>query len=674
MKQKYVPPRYIVRMPDKEVELDALEILEEFETRKINTTTMIRPVGGGDWTELRNTPEFIAPLAKCYKTQCKRIKHDSLGSWFIFMILLAVFPILPFFQIIFMPLEMMTLPIAIEIGLASWQNYYPFTFCMIYVITAIANLDHMLSRGLGKNTRPIPSFSMDILYWNSFEGYRRFKKYIEALPSEQRRFISILNPLVWVSLLAFLISTWFMPQNTEGGIIVYSLYIIFWILLGLTTFIFMRELKRRAVLWHQNNPPPEDNEVSSSPLLKAHKNKIWKNIVTVIVIGLPAALLAFVLLCAPYYIIGKIRMWHLEKITAELYIPLSAELYQQPSAPPHAAPELEKIDIPELPEKYYDLLGVNTIPENYDRKELVNDLQKIAPQLDKFRSVLRQYERLGIARDPENWQTIDSMHKKLHSYLYWRRMNSLVNPQANPMAQLDDLRRCKDYEVNEDPGWCIFSASRYSHLETRILSIILPELSNLQLKKIKARIREDEQAVSGIAQRYSFAEKILDTEMMISPFNVFIMFIDNIRATAIEDAIEQSKLLRQDYYQNSSDCKSFYYRIKRRGGIYFLSMMNDNVLDANIAVSRTRACYRMCLAAIAGEQYRRKYDKFPATLSELVPQYLQSVPVDPFDGKPLRYKQGKCIYSIDRDMIDDNGRRNIRHKGDSYDLVFPLKQ
>jgi len=48
----------------------------------------------------------------------------------------------------------------------------------------------------------------------------------------------------------------------------------------------------------------------------------------------------------------------------------------------------------------------------------------------------------------------------------------------------------------------------------------------------------------------------------------------------------------------------------------------------------------------------------PATLDALVPRYLPSVPADPFDARPLRFKRlprGYLIYSVGRDGVDDGG-------------------
>jgi hypothetical protein len=43
----------------------------------------------------------------------------------------------------------------------------------------------------------------------------------------------------------------------------------------------------------------------------------------------------------------------------------------------------------------------------------------------------------------------------------------------------------------------------------------------------------------------------------------------------------------------------------------------------------------------------------------LIPEFLDKVPTDPYDGKPLRYRRlddGVVVYSIGRDGKDDGGK------------------
>ena len=60
-------------------------------------------------------------------------------------------------------------------------------------------------------------------------------------------------------------------------------------------------------------------------------------------------------------------------------------------------------------------------------------------------------------------------------------------------------------------------------------------------------------------------------------------------------------------------------------------------------------------AVLALHSYHLKNEKWPAVLSDAIPE----VPLDPFDGKPLRYRLEKdgtwVVYSIGPDRVDDGG-------------------
>ena len=90
---------------------------------------------------------------------------------------------------------------------------------------------------------------------------------------------------------------------------------------------------------------------------------------------------------------------------------------------------------------------------------------------------------------------------------------------------------------------------------------------------------------------------------------------------------------------------------------------------------------RVTQAALAVQRYRLKYKKLPDSLDNLVPDYLESVPLDPFEGKELKYKKldlGFVIYSIGEDQIDDGGKEQTKSKkktGDlNYDITFIIER
>lgn len=74
--------------------------------------------------------------------------------------------------------------------------------------------------------------------------------------------------------------------------------------------------------------------------------------------------------------------------------------------------------------------------------------------------------------------------------------------------------------------------------------------------------------------------------------------------------------------------------------------------------ARTTGIVRSAIAALAAERYRMDKGRFPSRLDELTPGYLETVPLDPFDDKPLKYwvtDREIVIYSIGDDLADSSG-------------------
>jgi hypothetical protein len=88
---------------------------------------------------------------------------------------------------------------------------------------------------------------------------------------------------------------------------------------------------------------------------------------------------------------------------------------------------------------------------------------------------------------------------------------------------------------------------------------------------------------------------------------------------------------------------------------------------------------RTAQTAIAVERFRRAHNgDLPTDLNQLVPAYLPSLPRDPFDGEPLRFKRratGYVVYSIGSDLRDDGGSEGDPKKPSSAkDITFILER
>ncbi len=91
-----------------------------------------------------------------------------------------------------------------------------------------------------------------------------------------------------------------------------------------------------------------------------------------------------------------------------------------------------------------------------------------------------------------------------------------------------------------------------------------------------------------------------------------------------------------------------------------------------IAVERELVQTRdVAVVSVAMAAYHREHGMWPATLDELVPSYLPRVPLDGFDGKPLKYRllDGKpLLYSIGLDFEDNQGKAALT-EGAARDLA-----
>ena len=99
-----------------------------------------------------------------------------------------------------------------------------------------------------------------------------------------------------------------------------------------------------------------------------------------------------------------------------------------------------------------------------------------------------------------------------------------------------------------------------------------------------------------------------------------------------------------------------------------MKQISSNALLAQVRV-------RQAVAAIALERFYLKKTQYPARLDELVPEFLPAVPLDSFDGKPMRFRLSESgrylLWSVGFDGKDDAGKVNEAKPGDSSALRKP---
>jgi hypothetical protein len=91
---------------------------------------------------------------------------------------------------------------------------------------------------------------------------------------------------------------------------------------------------------------------------------------------------------------------------------------------------------------------------------------------------------------------------------------------------------------------------------------------------------------------------------------------------------------------------------------------------------RTKATLRTAYTALAMERFNLANGRWPDKLDELVPKYLSSLPLDPYDGAPLRLsRKGSAVivYSISQDKVDQGGVLLANPTNDGSDIGFILQ-
>ena len=102
-------------------------------------------------------------------------------------------------------------------------------------------------------------------------------------------------------------------------------------------------------------------------------------------------------------------------------------------------------------------------------------------------------------------------------------------------------------------------------------------------------------------------------------------------------------------------------------------MLSASYISFYLKALRIIACLRCAATACAVERFHLKYKKLPEKLEQLVPEFLEKVPIDPFDGKPLRYFRGKFDMRYDEPLPPKEVKKKKpkeKKKKDSVESMF----
>jgi hypothetical protein len=146
------------------------------------------------------------------------------------------------------------------------------------------------------------------------------------------------------------------------------------------------------------------------------------------------------------------------------------------------------------------------------------------------------------------------------------------------------------------------------------------------------------------------------------------------RAELLELMTEYVEITKLPVEQQAARFKEMEASIPRQGPM--VRLLAPAMTKVAQSFRRNQAVLRCAVAAIAVERYRLRHGHWPEGVNDLVPDLLRAVPTDPFDGKPLRYREGPewvAVYSVGPDGVDDGGKIEPQ-SGDKKgsDLVFRL--
>jgi len=89
-----------------------------------------------------------------------------------------------------------------------------------------------------------------------------------------------------------------------------------------------------------------------------------------------------------------------------------------------------------------------------------------------------------------------------------------------------------------------------------------------------------------------------------------------------------------------------------------MSILMPAFESASRTETRTLASEQCTYAVLAVERYRLNHGQLPESLNDLVPDYLDKLPTDPFSGEPVLYKRGDngfTVYTVGDNLKDDGG-------------------
>jgi len=151
-------------------------------------------------------------------------------------------------------------------------------------------------------------------------------------------------------------------------------------------------------------------------------------------------------------------------------------------------------------------------------------------------------------------------------------------------------------------------------------------------------------------------------------FRVFVFGSD----TYLDLMADVQRLAMKPFYESHDEVAALQGKY---GNNMFASILTPAFGKAFTNLGIAEADDGCAKVGVAMARYRLDNGKLPGRLADLTPRYLDEVPIDPFDGKPLRLVtkgDERIVYSIGPDLTDNGGAEYSGPDGKG-DISFKLK-
>jgi len=271
----------------------------------------------------------------------------------------------------------------------------------------------------------------------------------------------------------------------------------------------------------------------------------------------------------------------------------------------------------------------------------------------------------------------------------WARANGYPNPCPNCLASLRQLGRCFGdaglaEELNGRPHdaakWyltCLRMGAQARHGVTiqSLVGCAICSIGATALDRLVANAALPEDDLRKIIQACAEAEtrpgEIADSLECEAEYDAAYLHVGGLRAKIAKEILDIVHGDSRAVAAARKDAELPIYEVINSPAAQLAlqpGAKSDEVLsdfwEWRVNLGRMDTQLRVLQIRSAIALYQKQHGKLPDTLDALCPQFLPKVPLDPFSGKPLRYrftKEGWLVWSVGPDLKDDGGSEDEKY-------------